>query len=101
MIVDAPTEQIIQGALRWLAAQQQANGSWSVGSGRRGEHPIAMTGYVLMALPATLALVLTFINPEHMGVLFKERLGQMMIVGTLVLQATGYVWIRQVVKIEV
>jgi Flp pilus assembly protein TadB len=60
-----------------------------------------MTGYVLMALPATLALVLTFINPEHMGVLFKERLGQMMIVGTLVLQATGYVWIRQVVKIEV
>jgi hypothetical protein len=24
-----------------------------------------------------------------------------MIVGTLVLQATGYVWIRQVVKIEV
>jgi tight adherence protein B len=60
-----------------------------------------MTGYVLMALPASLALVLNFINPEHMGVLFTERLGQIMILGTLVLQATGYVWIRQVVKIEV
>lgn len=47
--VDAPTEQIIHGALRWLAAQQQANGSWSVAPGRRGEHPVAMTGYVLMA----------------------------------------------------
>jgi Flp pilus assembly protein TadB len=54
-----------------------------------------------MALPASLALVLNFINPEHMGVLFTERLGQIMILGTLVLQATGYVWIRQVVKIEV
>jgi tight adherence protein B len=60
-----------------------------------------MTGYVLMALPATLALVLSFINPEHMGVLFKEHMGQMMILGTIILQATGYVWIRQVVKIEV
>jgi hypothetical protein len=49
VVVDSSTEQIIHGALRWLAAQQQANGSWSVGSGRRGEHPIAMTGYVLMA----------------------------------------------------
>jgi hypothetical protein len=52
VIVDAATEQIIQGALRWLAAQQQADGSWSVASGRRGEHPVAMTGYVLMAYMA-------------------------------------------------
>jgi hypothetical protein len=52
VVVDAPTEQIIHGALRWLAGQQQANGSWSVGGGRRGEHAIAMTGYVLMAFMA-------------------------------------------------
>jgi Flp pilus assembly protein TadB len=36
-----------------------------------------------------------------MGLLFKEHMGRLMIVGTLILQATGYVWIRQVVKIEV
>ena len=60
-----------------------------------------MTGYVLMALPAALAIALSFINPEHMGLLFKEHMGRLMIVGTLILQATGYVWIRQVVKIEV
>jgi hypothetical protein len=52
VIVDAPTEQIIQGALRWLVSQQQPNGSWNVATGRRGEHPIAMTGYVLMAFMA-------------------------------------------------
>jgi tight adherence protein B len=60
-----------------------------------------MTGYVLMALPAALALALSVINPEHMNVLFTEHMGRLMILGTIILQATGYVWIRQVVKIEV
>jgi tight adherence protein B len=60
-----------------------------------------MTGYVLLALPAALAITLMFINPEHMGVLFKEHMGQVMLVGTIVLQTIGFVWIRQVVKIEV
>jgi tight adherence protein B len=59
------------------------------------------TGYVLMALPAFLALALTFINPEHMGLLFEERLGQLMIVGCIVMQAAGFIWIKQIVKIEV
>ncbi len=39
-------------------------------------------GYVLMALPAFLALALSFINPEHMNLLFEERMGQMMIVAS-------------------
>ena len=39
------------------------------------------TGYVLLALPAALAVALTCINPEHMDLLFKERMGQMMIIG--------------------
>ncbi|HEY0285244.1 MAG TPA: type II secretion system F family protein [Vicinamibacterales bacterium] len=59
------------------------------------------TGYVLMALPAFLALALSFINPEHMNRLFEERLGQMMIVATIIMQVVGFFWIRQVIKIEV
>jgi tight adherence protein B len=59
------------------------------------------TGYVLMALPAALAVALTFINPEHMNLLFRERMGQMMILGAIVMQAIGYIWIRKVIKIEV
>ena len=39
------------------------------------------TGYVLLALPAALAIALSFINPEHMELLFRERMGQMMLVG--------------------
>ena len=59
------------------------------------------TGYVLMALPAFLALALSFINPEHMNRLFDERMGQMMIVASIIMQAVGFFWIRQVIKIEV
>jgi tight adherence protein B len=59
------------------------------------------TGYVLLALPAASGVVLSFINPEHMDLLFRERMGQMMIAGAIVMQTIGYVWIRKVIKIEV
>jgi len=59
------------------------------------------TGYVLMALPAALAVALSFINPEHMNLLFRERMGQTMLMGAIVMQTIGFVWIRQVIKIEV
>jgi tight adherence protein B len=59
------------------------------------------TGYVLLALPPALAVALRFINPEHMQLLFQERMGHIMLAGALVMQVIGYVWIRQVIKIEV
>jgi tight adherence protein B len=59
------------------------------------------TGYVLLALPAVLAIALSFINPEHMNLLFRERMGQQMLVGALVMQAIGFMWIKHVIKIEV
>jgi tight adherence protein B len=60
-----------------------------------------LTGYVLLALPAVLSIALMFINPEHMNLLFRERMGQMMLMGAIVMQTIGFVWIRQVIKIEV
>ena len=59
------------------------------------------TGYVLLALPAALAMALQVINPEHMGLLFREHMGQMMLLGAIVMQTIGFLWIRQVIKIEV
>jgi tight adherence protein B len=59
------------------------------------------TGYVLLALPATLGAMLAYINPDHMDLLFKEKMGQMMIMAAIVMQTIGYFWIRQVIKIEV
>jgi hypothetical protein len=48
--VDERTDQIIKGAIKWLAARQQPNGSWNTGRGN--DHPVAMTGYTLMAFMA-------------------------------------------------
>jgi tight adherence protein B len=60
-----------------------------------------MTGYVLLALPAALAVALKFINPEHMDLLFTERMGRLMLCGVVVMQTFGYLWIRKIVDIEV
>ena len=60
-----------------------------------------LTGYVLLALPAFLAVALMFINPEHMNLLFRERMGQMMLMATVVMQTFGFLWIKKIVKIEV
>src|SRR4051794_21754923 len=48
VVVDEKTEALIKGALKWLAAKQQPNGSWNTGRGN--EHPVAMTAYTLMAM---------------------------------------------------
>jgi tight adherence protein B len=59
------------------------------------------TAWVLLALPAALAVALEFINPDHMNLLFREHIGQIMIAIAVVMEVVGYIWIRQVIKIEV
>ena len=59
------------------------------------------TGYVLLALPIFLMLALMYLNPDHMNLLFRERIGQFMLIGAVVMQSIGYIWIKQVIKIEV
>jgi tight adherence protein B len=60
-----------------------------------------ITGFVLLALPAALGIGLSIINPDHMKLLFEERIGQTMLMAVCVMQSVGYVWIRKVIKIEV
>lgn len=59
------------------------------------------TGFVLLALPAALAIGLSVVAPDQMDLLFKESMGKMMIGVAIVMQTVGFFWIRQVVKIEV
>jgi tight adherence protein B len=54
-----------------------------------------------MALPAFLAMALSMINPEHMNSLFRDPIGQTIVVTGIVMQIIGWFWIKQVVKIEV
>jgi hypothetical protein len=49
--VDEKTDQIIKGALKWLASKQAPNGAWG-STDMEMQHPTAMTGYALMAFQA-------------------------------------------------
>lgn len=60
-----------------------------------------ITGFVLLGLPAFLAVALTLINREHMMPLFVEPVGRMLIMATIIMQFIGFIWIRHVIKIEV
>ena len=46
-------------------------------------------------------VMLSIISPDQMHPLFHEHMGQMMLIGAIVMQTIGYIWIRQVIKIEV
>ena len=59
------------------------------------------TGYVLLGIPAFLAVALSVLNREHMDLLFKDPMGQTMIMVAIVMQVVGWIWIKHVVKIEV
>lgn len=59
------------------------------------------TGFVLLGLPPVLGIALAYLNPDHMNALFTEESGRLMLVAAAVMQAIGFVWIRQVIKIEV
>jgi tight adherence protein B len=59
------------------------------------------TAGVLLSLPPAMGVMLSMINPDHMDLLFKERIGQTMIMVAIVMQTIGFFWIRKVIKIEV
>ncbi len=50
-VVDRSTEELIRAAVRFLASKQLPNGSWGMTDFER-RHPVAMTGYTLMAFLA-------------------------------------------------
>jgi tight adherence protein B len=59
------------------------------------------TAFVLLSLPPALGIVLSMLNPEHMKLLFEDRMGQMALLVALVMQGIGFFWISRVIKIEV
>ncbi len=49
--LDPKTEEVVKGALKWLASKQHPNGAWGTAEMEQ-QHPVAMTGYALMAYQA-------------------------------------------------
>jgi hypothetical protein len=49
--VDAQTDAVIKGALKWLASKQAPNGEWAAADMEK-QHPVAITAYTLIAFLA-------------------------------------------------
>jgi tight adherence protein B len=59
-----------------------------------------ITGWVLSALPTTLALFFCVMNPEKYANFYRDPLGMQMIAGALFLQLVGVFIIKKIVNIE-
>jgi tight adherence protein B len=59
-----------------------------------------MTGWVLVMLPVGLALVLVYLSPQHMSVLWTDPTGVRMVTGAIILQVIGSLIIRKLVDVE-
>jgi tight adherence protein B len=60
-----------------------------------------ISGMIISILPPGLGLVLCMINPEHMKVLFSDKLGIVIIGLSIFMELLGIYFIRRIVKIEV
>ncbi len=58
-----------------------------------------ITGWILSAMPPSLAGILCIVSPEHMKLLITDPLGLKMIAAALVLQVLGTVVIRKLVNV--
>jgi tight adherence protein B len=59
-----------------------------------------ITGWVLVALPPVLGVVLMTINEDHRNTMFSDPLGHQMMYGGVALQVIGTLIIRKIVNVE-
>ena len=60
-----------------------------------------MSGYVLAVLPIAVGLIIYLLNPEYMGLLFTDPMGRFMLGLASVMQIIGFLWIRNIVNIDI
>jgi tight adherence protein B len=59
-----------------------------------------ITGWVLALLPPALAMATLILNPNHLGTLTGDPVGQQMIIAAIFLQVIGTLIIRKIVNVE-
>lgn len=59
------------------------------------------SGYIIAALPFGIAIVLLFINPSYLKILFVTPIGLVMLVGGLISQIIGFLVIRKIISIRI
>lgn len=59
-----------------------------------------ITGWILVALPPTVAILLALVSPGYYDTMLTERLGHMMIATAVALQIMGALIIRKILNVE-
>ena len=60
-----------------------------------------LTMVLLMALPPTIVVIMTLLNPGFIRPLFVDPIGHALIVGGITMQTLGYFFIRRIIRIQV
>lgn len=60
-----------------------------------------LSGYTLAALPIVVGSLIYLIEPDYVMTLFNTTLGIVLVSAGLTLQIIGYIWIRNIVNIEI
>jgi tight adherence protein B len=60
-----------------------------------------MSAWLLCALPITVAVAVTVMNPEYMSVLWKDPRGHYLIAAAMTMQVTGMLIVRKILKIKI
>ncbi|MDH3222469.1 MAG: type II secretion system F family protein [Gemmatimonadota bacterium] len=60
-----------------------------------------LSGYILSVLPIAVGFGLFLISPDFMAPLLESPVGHALIMASVVAQVLGYLWIRQIVNIEI
>jgi len=60
-----------------------------------------ISAIVLAILPVILGFAMYVINPDYIRTLFDETVGQLLILGGIVLALIGFFWMKKVIEIEV
>ncbi len=60
-----------------------------------------MSAWLLCGLPIGVALVITVMNPEYMSVLWKDPRGHYLIGAAMIMQVTGMLIVRKILRIKI
>ena len=60
-----------------------------------------MSAWLLCGLPIGVALAITFMNPEYMSVLWKDPRGHYLIAAAMMMQVTGMLIVRKILRIKI
>lgn len=60
-----------------------------------------ISGYVLAVLPIAVGFIIFLLNPGYTMTLFRDPAGKVALVTAIILQISGFFWIRKIIDIEI